>query len=86
VSRITREREEGEPRRDRPSPHEPLAEPEPAEAETAPAGADSEGARLIALNMALNGTSREETDRYLAENFDLDDRAGLLDEVYSRVG
>lgn len=65
---------------------EPLAEPEPAEAETAPAGADSEGARLIALNMALNGTSREETDRYLAENFDLDDRAGLLDEVYSRVG
>jgi DivIVA domain-containing protein len=46
---------------------------------------DVEGARLIALNMALNGTSREETDRYLAENFDLGDRQGLLDEVYSSV-
>jgi hypothetical protein len=47
---------------------------------------DVEGARLIALNMALNGQSREETDRYLAENFDLADRAGLLDEVYASVG
>jgi hypothetical protein len=47
--------------------------------------ADAEGARLIALNMALNGQSREETDRYLAENFDLADRARLLDEVYSSL-
>ena len=47
---------------------------------------DSEGARLIALNMALNGTPREETDRYLEENFQLADRAALLDEVYARVG
>ncbi len=46
---------------------------------------DVEGARLIALNMALNGQSREETDRYLAENFDLSDRATLLDEVYATV-
>jgi DivIVA domain-containing protein len=46
---------------------------------------DVEGARLIALNMALNGQTREETDKYLAENFDLSDRAGLLDEVYATV-
>ncbi|MCP9488988.1 MAG: DivIVA domain-containing protein [Solirubrobacteraceae bacterium MAG38_C4-C5] len=46
---------------------------------------DVEGARLIALNMALNGQSREETDRYLAENFDLRDRGSLLDEVYASV-
>ena len=46
---------------------------------------DVEGARLIALNMALNGQSREETDKYLAENFDLSDRAALLDEVYATV-
>jgi DivIVA domain-containing protein len=64
---------------------EPVA-PEPA----APSGGggsddDVEGARLIALNMALNGTSREETDRYLADNFDLSDRSGLLDEVYASV-
>jgi DivIVA domain-containing protein len=46
---------------------------------------DTEGARLIALNMALNGTPREETDKYLAANFALADRAALLDEVYSSV-
>jgi hypothetical protein len=46
---------------------------------------DVEGARLIALNMALNGQSRAETDRYLAENFDLSDRGALLDEVYATV-
>ncbi|HWF35338.1 MAG TPA: DivIVA domain-containing protein [Solirubrobacteraceae bacterium] len=46
---------------------------------------DTEGARLIALNMALNGTPREETDRYLADNFRLADRRALLDEVYSSV-
>ena len=46
---------------------------------------DTEGARLIALNMALNGTPREETDRYLSENFTLADRAALLDEVYASV-
>jgi DivIVA domain-containing protein len=46
---------------------------------------DTEGARLIALNMALNGTPREETDRYLADNFRLADRRGLLDEVYASV-
>ena len=66
-----------------------LETPEPATEETAQAGDtgedDTEGARLIALNMALNGTPREETDRYLAENFQLVDRSELLDEVYASV-
>ena len=62
----------------------PTVEP-PAEEAAVPPD-DSEGARLIALNMALNGTPREETDRYLAENFQLEDRRALLDEVYARVG
>ncbi len=48
--------------------------------------ADEEGARLIALNMALNGTPRDETARYLSQNFELDDQDALLDEVYARVG
>jgi len=48
-------------------------------------GGDVEGARLIALNMALNGQDRAETDRYLAENFDLTDRERLLDEVYASI-
>ena len=74
---------------------EPPAEPEPAPpAEPAPAAAapsspstgdGHEGARVIALNMALNGSSREETARYLDENFELDDPEALLDEVYARV-
>ena len=55
------------------------------EPEAAPGPDDAEGARLIALNMALNGTPREETDRYLAENFELSDRSALLDEVYASV-
>jgi hypothetical protein len=67
---------------------DPEEEPEPA---TPPAAAgddaadDVEGARLIALNMALNGQSRAETDKYLADNFELSDRGALLDEVYATV-
>jgi hypothetical protein len=50
------------------------------------ASEEEEGARLVALNMALNGVPRDETDRYLAENFDLSDRSTVLDDVYARVG
>jgi hypothetical protein len=46
---------------------------------------DLDGARLVALNMALNGDSREQTGRYLAENFDVPDRDRLLDEVYMAI-
>jgi vacuolar-type H+-ATPase subunit H len=48
--------------------------------------ADEEGARLIALNMALNGTPRDETEQYLSANFELDDPQALLDDVYARAG
>ncbi len=50
------------------------------------ASADEAGARLIALNMALSGTPREETARYLAEHFELPDADALLDDVYTRAG
>ncbi len=63
---------------------EPQPEPQAGEA-PAQATDDIEGARLIALNMALNGTPRDEVDRYLEENFDLADRAGLVEEVYASV-
>ena len=52
---------------------------------TAAAGGDLDGARLIALNMALNGESRADTERYLAENFQLPDRLKLIDEVYAAI-
>jgi hypothetical protein len=46
---------------------------------------DIDGARLIALNMALNGESRADAERYLAENFRLADRQKLIDEVYAAI-
>ena len=48
------------------------------------ADTDMEGARLIALNMALSGSSRAETAEYLRETFGFEDQA-LLDDVYERV-
>ena len=66
-------------------PFQPEADPEPAAAgdEGGGGGGGSEGARLIALNMALNGTPRAETAAYLSDNFDLPDQDALLDEVFA---
>jgi DivIVA domain-containing protein len=66
-------------------PAQPVAAAPQAPAEGAPGGGDLDGARLIALNMALNGEPRAETDRYLAENFQLPDRTKLIDEVYTAI-
>jgi len=70
-----------EPPADEPPAPEREPEPEPAAVD-----GDDAGARLIALNMALSGTPREETARYLAEHFALPDAEALLDDVYSRAG
>jgi len=45
----------------------------------------TERARIVALNMALGGKPREETERHLKEEFDLDDPTEILDEAYSRA-
>jgi hypothetical protein len=60
--------------------------PTPAAAAPPPADPDLESARLVALNMALEGTGRDDVDRYLSENFQVPDRKALLDEVYALVG
>jgi hypothetical protein len=65
---------------------EAAAARDPEVAEGAEAAGPGEGARVIALNMALRGTPRDETARYLAENFELDDPDALLDDVYARAG
>lgn len=65
-------------------PVEQAQQAEPAPATAGNAG-DLDGARLIALNMALNGESRSDTERYLAENFQLPDRLKLIDEVYAAI-
>ena len=52
----------------------------PAEA----AGADDEGARLVALNLALGGTARDDAARELDEQYPgLQDRDAILDEAYA---
>jgi hypothetical protein len=44
---------------------------------------DRDKACMVALNMALNGASRDETDRYLAEHFDLVDARGISADAYA---
>jgi DivIVA domain-containing protein len=63
-----------------PEPPAPVPEPPPG---AAPKNGDSAAARIVALDMALSGTSREDADQFLAENYDVPDRAALLDEVYA---
>jgi len=68
---------------------EPEPEPEPPAVPAdgpAPKQGDSAAARIVALDMALSGKPREDTDHYLAENYDVPDRAALLDEVYAAAG
>jgi DivIVA domain-containing protein len=66
------------------APEPVVEEPEP---EPSGGGAeDEEAARLVALDMALGGTPREETERYLAEHYTLPEPDRLLDDVYARAG
>lgn len=66
------------------SAESPSSTPSPAGKSSGENG-DLDGARLIALNMALNGDSRAATDRFLAEHYELGDRQKLLDEVFAAV-
>jgi DivIVA domain-containing protein len=52
----------------------------------AKSGDDEEAARLVALDMALAGTPRDETERYLAEHYTLADPGAILDDVYALAG
>ena len=58
--------------------------------EAAPAAGDRpddvEAARLVALDMALGGTPREQTEKYLAEHYSLADPGAVLDDVYALAG
>ena len=44
---------------------------------------DVAGARIVALQWAMDGRPLAETDAYLAEHYDLPDRAALLEQVYA---
>jgi outer membrane biosynthesis protein TonB len=66
-----------------PTPEPPSPDQPPVSAETN--AADKSAARLVAMKMALDGASREEIDRHLAENYSLSNREGLLDDVLARA-
>ncbi|MFA9272687.1 MAG: hypothetical protein ACEQSX_18445, partial [Baekduiaceae bacterium] len=51
----------------------------------ASAPTDTEGARLVALDMALAGQPRDQVDAYLAEHFAGVDRVAVLDAVYASI-
>ena len=78
-----------------PSP-EPVPEPipPPGESDARPAAApdggnagDSDAAvRLVAMKLALDGTSRDDARKRLAADYEVADLDGLLDEVYAKAG
>ena len=47
---------------------------------------DSAAARLVAMNMALDGASREAIEGHLAENYELADAGSLVDDVLALAG
>ena len=53
--------------------------------EARPRSTDVVGARIVALEWASQGKSREETERHVAEHYELDDPAGLVESVYARL-
>ncbi len=69
----------GEPRR--PSPSRAA----PAPSNDAPKD-DAGAARLVAMKLALDGTSRDEARRQLDADYEVADLDSLLDEVYSMAG
>ena len=46
---------------------------------------DKSAARLVAMKMALDGSSREEIEEHLAENYDVEHTEKLLDDVLARA-
>ncbi|MBA2506713.1 MAG: hypothetical protein H0V29_12365 [Thermoleophilaceae bacterium] len=64
----------------------PTYEPPPAASPPAPKD-QFDGSRLVALQMAVAGTGREEVEVHLRRAFGLDDPAPILDDVFgSRTG
>lgn len=63
------------------APELPLSDLPPVQRST-----DVAGARMVALNLVLDGVPRDEIEAHLDERYALEDRAALLDELYARQG
>jgi uncharacterized membrane protein YccC len=80
-------RAEPEPERPKPPPETEAPEPEPEPGASAKASNDDAGAaRLVAMKLALDGTSRDQARERLATEYDLPDLDALLEDVYSKAG
>ena len=49
-------------------------------------GESDAAARLVAMKLALDGTSRDDAREQLAAEYEVADLDGLLDDVYSKAG
>ncbi len=47
--------------------------------------ADAGAARLVAMKMALDGASRDEVDKHLADSYSIPNRKKLLDDVFAKA-
>lgn len=64
------------------APAAPVAAAAPAS--SGPLSEDEAGARMVALSLVLDGVPRDQVARHLDEHYALDDRDGLLDDLYAR--
>ncbi len=46
---------------------------------------DATAARIVAMKMALDGSSRDEIETHLGENYDIEASDKLLDDVMTRA-
>lgn len=79
---------EPEPPRDPEPQPDPPSIPEPQPDQPAPAaanGTDEQAARLVAMKMVLDGTSRDEVAQHLASHYELADSDELVDSVFARA-
>ncbi|HET8954682.1 MAG TPA: hypothetical protein VFN18_03375 [Solirubrobacterales bacterium] len=75
------EREEAPRLRAVDSAEAPAGEPLSAAPEPNPRRADASGARLLATQMAVSGSSREEIAQRLRNGFEIEDTAAILDAI-----
>jgi hypothetical protein len=52
----------------------------------AASGEADAAARLVAMKLALDGTSRDDAREQLAAEYEVADLDGLLDDIYSKAG
>ena len=74
-----------EPDRDAPKLEEEVAAPAATNGFDTERSSDSTAARIVAMKMALDGSSRDDIGTHLDENYDIESFEKLLDDVMTRA-